>query len=390
MWDRLKAALWSDRTRLEKVLGWLFFASVLVFFQYQERREAPGFANVNAYYLLSEGKLDQAIAQFDEVIKAKPDWYHPYIGRGTAYTQKGELARALADLNRSIGLRSDQAEAYYRRGRALRLSGETARAMEDFARAAKLDPKLGEAYFERAVILRDRNEFTGAVTELDAAILARPDKADYRVEIGRILLVRLDQPARAADAFAAGVRDAFSYRSARALLDNSPALKGQDPAPKSEPMMDYGHAFMPDAYYLLLWTHVARVRAGQDDAKEVTDHVRGLAEPLYREMLLRSFGEIDASKINKAPQAAQEKSLEPWPGSLIALFLGTATAESIRAQGEASDSAERARRACDVSFYLAIHAMKQQPAAASALLQTSVEKCPAERLEGQMARMAWK
>ena len=80
--------------------------------QWVENRDAPGLANVHGYSHLSDGRPDEAIAQFNEVIRVKPDWYQPYVGRGTAYARKGDTEHALSDLDRSIELNPRYADAY--------------------------------------------------------------------------------------------------------------------------------------------------------------------------------------------------------------------------------------------------------------------------------------
>ena len=380
MFHKIKL-IWSQQSNVRKtVFTFAIILAVSAFQYYSELRDRPGRANVSGYILQSEGRLDEAIAQYDIAIKAKPEWYHPYVGRGSAYALKGDYGRAIADLERSVVLNPEHPEAYYERGLVLRQTGETERALDDLARATRLKPELGEAYFARAMILRDRKQYRGAAAELEAAIKARPDKADYHIEKGRILLLRLNEPARAADAFAAGLRAAFGYRSFRKLLDYAPGSSGQ----AGEEMMDNRHSFVPDVYYVLLWTHVARVRAGQDDYKELADLVHELAEPTYRELLLR---DLPASTSN-LPKLAQDKILAPWPGPVIALFLGSVSPISVRALSEtATDDSERHRRRCDADFYLAIHAVQNgEPAQARTLLLSSAEDCMPDRLEALMAR----
>jgi tetratricopeptide (TPR) repeat protein len=50
-----------------------------------------GAANIRGGYFQSKSQFDQAIAEYDIAIKIAPNWYNPYIGRGSTYRMQGKL-----------------------------------------------------------------------------------------------------------------------------------------------------------------------------------------------------------------------------------------------------------------------------------------------------------
>ena len=85
--------------------------------------------------------------------------------------------------------------------------------------------------------------------------------------------------------------------------------------------------------YQAAWLHIARARAGQNDAEE----------------LARNAGKID---------------LKQWPGTLIAFFLGQVTADQI--SPPSSHGAMGRGRECGLSFFSAEHALIKNDGAEAA------------------------
>ena len=76
-----------------------------------------------------QGKLDEAIADYDMAISLNPNHAKAYNNRGVAYRKKGDLDRAIADYNEAIRLDPKDAKAYHNRGYAYWKKGDLDRAM---------------------------------------------------------------------------------------------------------------------------------------------------------------------------------------------------------------------------------------------------------------------
>jgi lipoprotein NlpI len=319
----------------------------------------------------SNGQFDRAIAEYDIAIKIAPNWYNPYIGRGTTYRMQGNLDAALADLTKSLELNPSNTDAYFERGQTWRDKGDSERAFRDFAEAIRIDPAKAPPYFGRAMILRDQRAFVDAVVELDHA-LDRQQKATWYIERARIRFFELDLLPQAADDFAAAARQAMKYRDFRKILDAADYQKD---------WMDLDLPFNPGGYYLLLWTHYARMRAGQDDGLEMAELLKVLASPYDRELFIKE-------PMNFTAGEADRRALAPWPGPLYGLMLGKVTLSAALAAAEATaDDATRKQRQCDADFYLALFRRQTgEVDEAQRLLQAAAELCPPETLESRFAK----
>src|SRR6516162_6773257 len=69
-------------------------------------------ALASAKKCLDRGDYDQAITEFDEVIRRNPEIAVAYNNRGLAHYKKGELDNAITDYNAAIRLNPALAAAY--------------------------------------------------------------------------------------------------------------------------------------------------------------------------------------------------------------------------------------------------------------------------------------
>jgi tetratricopeptide (TPR) repeat protein len=359
---------------------------------YLAPQSVAGPANLRGTLLRVEGKLDEAIAEFDKAIRLTPDWYLPYAERGVVYRMKGDYDRSIADLGRAIALRGEWANGRYERAVTYRAKGDLDSAVADLGEAVRINPGMADAYFVRAAIAHERGDRAGAMADLDQAISRRGDKADWFLARATIALFELDRPTQAADDFAQAARAALKYRSYIKMLDGGEAKLAATP---SAEMMDFKHAFLPDGLYLFLWAHAARVRAGQDDRQEMAELAHELAQPIWRQLYFKRQAEamdhppIDLNEVGRrVEEEAREQSRTPWPGVIFGLFLGKSTPEAVRAAAEAGGESERPRRTCDADLYIAVHDLANDDRdAARVLLRSAAERCPAGTFEARLAKI---
>ncbi|MBQ9535011.1 MAG: tetratricopeptide repeat protein [Clostridia bacterium] len=131
-----------------------------------------------AYRYFEEGKLEEAIADYDKAIELKPDDADAYNNRGNVHDELGEYKKAIEDYDEAIKLKTDYADAYNNRGVAHADLGEYKKAIEDYDKAIELKPDLAEAYNNRGVAHSKLYEYEKAVADYGKAIELEPDDAD--------------------------------------------------------------------------------------------------------------------------------------------------------------------------------------------------------------------
>jgi tetratricopeptide (TPR) repeat protein len=98
---------------------------------------APAY-NGRGYAWLKRKDYDRAVADFTEAIKVRPDGYHlPWIGRAEARLLKGDAKEALADAQRALEIEKGEGRkgCLAMRGRAKAAAGDRQGAIEDLTKA---------------------------------------------------------------------------------------------------------------------------------------------------------------------------------------------------------------------------------------------------------------
>jgi len=98
-----------------------------------------------AVALSKQGKLDAAIALYDEALRLHPKLVAAWYNRGIDQMNSGLVRDALQSFNRAIELYPSDAQAHNNRGLAKVKLGDTDGARVDFTRALELQPDLLEA-----------------------------------------------------------------------------------------------------------------------------------------------------------------------------------------------------------------------------------------------------
>jgi tetratricopeptide (TPR) repeat protein len=255
-----------------------------------------------AYY--RKGNYDRAIQDYGQAIQLDLKNATAYRNRGNAYYRKGDYDRAIKDYDQEIQLNLDPkyAYAYGNRGDAYYRKGDYDRAIQDYDRAIQLDPKYAHAYSTRGNAYREKGDYDRAIQDYDQAIQLDPKNADAHGERGRLYFYQ------------------GNFKAAVAALVRANELKN-DP-------------------YALIWSYLARERAGENGAAEL------------------------------AANAVRLKTTE-WPYPVIELYLGRLSLAQV--QSAVSNAEER----CEAQFYGGEwHLLRRNRTEAATALQTAVDTCP--------------
>jgi tetratricopeptide (TPR) repeat protein len=117
-----------------------------------------------------QGRLDRAIADYEEAIALDPSSERAYISLGTAYELLGQLDRAMAAVDKAIALNPSSYEAYRNRGILFEKMMQLESAIDDFTRAIFLKPSFYEAYTNRGVIYAKIGQYDKAIADYGKAI----------------------------------------------------------------------------------------------------------------------------------------------------------------------------------------------------------------------------
>jgi len=280
--------------------------------------QAGGLDDLKAANAAAEkGNADEAIRLFTQALGSNDlspaDQFAARKGRGKEYTSKSLIADAferldqarglrndaIADFTAALGIKTDDAGVYITRGQDYDLNGQYDSAIADFDAALKLD-NSPVTLVQRAISLSAKGDYDRAVADYTAALaIATKDAKDAK-----------DADLDASDIHSQrGYAQFIAARYAAAADDFDKALTLGSAARSGDVL------WLP---YQAAWLHIARARAGQNDAEE----------------LARNAGKID---------------LKQWPGTLIAFFLGQAKADQL--SPPSSHGAMGRGRECSLTFF---------------------------------------
>jgi len=91
------------------------------------------------------------------------------VDQGVANLEAGKFDQALSDFNEAMKLKPNDAALYDYRGVAYRAKGQDDKALEDFHQAIELDPKYAKTYRDRSMIYYDRSDFDKSAADQEKA-----------------------------------------------------------------------------------------------------------------------------------------------------------------------------------------------------------------------------
>jgi tetratricopeptide (TPR) repeat protein len=124
-------------------------------------------ARLNLGIALSEmGRLDDAIAEYQEVLRIKKDEFRAHINIGTAMAKKGLLDEAIAEYREAIRIKKDDAVPHYGLGNGLRDKGQLDEAIAEYREAIRIKKDYPEAHCNLGLTLERQGLFRQTVEEL--------------------------------------------------------------------------------------------------------------------------------------------------------------------------------------------------------------------------------
>jgi tetratricopeptide (TPR) repeat protein len=121
---------------------------------------------------LAKGNDDEAIRLFTKVFDAKastPMLYYDHVGRGIAYVRKHQTEQAIADFDEAVKLKPDDMDARFRRGGARVELKQFQGAIEDFNAVIDKDPMNAGAYRLRGFSYNVLDKTSEAAADNDKA-----------------------------------------------------------------------------------------------------------------------------------------------------------------------------------------------------------------------------
>ena len=134
---------------------------------------------------LAENKPDQAIAEFQTVLRQRPDYPAARFALARAYASKGDLASAEAEFKRVLELNPGNESSYYNLGFLYLEEKKLPQARETFQRLLAIKPNSADAHFGLAAVALAEEKYQEAIQEYKTAAQLDPDLEGVYYNLGR-------------------------------------------------------------------------------------------------------------------------------------------------------------------------------------------------------------
>ncbi len=159
---------------------------------YAEMRYNLGAALVRA------GRIPEAIEQYEQALRLSPDFAEAHNNLGNVLTQPGSLPEAIGHLEQALRIKPNYPEAHNNLGIALARAGRMTEAIEQYEQALRIKPDLAEVHNSLGTALYQTGKSQEAIEHLQQALQIKPDYAAAHANLG----VALAQTGKNEDAIA--------------------------------------------------------------------------------------------------------------------------------------------------------------------------------------------
>ncbi|MNM75530.1 lipoprotein NlpI [compost metagenome] len=141
--------------------------------------------------LLSQGRIDDALGLYDDVLQVDPTNAMAYADRGTAYAMLKKFDLALVDLEKAIAYGYVDASTY---STVATIYFELKRyedSLVNFSKSIDLDPNYLLAYYNRSNVFHELGEKKAAIADLEKCLASNPDEDFKKLIIRRLDSIRM-------------------------------------------------------------------------------------------------------------------------------------------------------------------------------------------------------
>ncbi len=126
-------------------------AARLVLNQVLESRRDPEVLDLLGQMAAREGKSREAIAYFEEAVRADPNLVDAHLNLGVLYHEAGDYEAAIAEFQAAIRVDPAYTQAYLNLGNSYRKLARFEEAEDAYRKALKLEPDCADCYFNLGV-----------------------------------------------------------------------------------------------------------------------------------------------------------------------------------------------------------------------------------------------
>jgi tetratricopeptide (TPR) repeat protein len=137
---------------------------------------------------LQQGRMDEAIAQYQKTLEIKPDDDEAYNNLGNVFLQQGRMDEAISCYQKALEINPSHAKALNNLGDAFRQQGRMDEAIAQFQKALAINPGYAEVHNNLGSAFRQQGRMDEAIAQFQKALAINPDYAEAHYNLGNAFL----------------------------------------------------------------------------------------------------------------------------------------------------------------------------------------------------------
>jgi tetratricopeptide (TPR) repeat protein len=146
--------------------------------------------------LVQSGRLDEAIAQFQEALNLYPHLAEAHNNLGNAFYRKGEVDEAMDQFQEALKISPSYPDASYNLGLALAQKGRLDKAIIEYQKALRLDPNNADIHNGLGLAFAQSGRMDEAISQFQDVLRLQPDNKDAQRNLAQaqaLMRQELDQ-----------------------------------------------------------------------------------------------------------------------------------------------------------------------------------------------------
>lgn len=136
--------------------------------------------------LLQAGKLEEAIVQFEQAARLRPDLVKVHSNLGIALAQAGRVQEAVAQFERALQIDPHLFEVHGNLGHALMIQGKMPEAITHWKQALQIKPESADVHYDLGLALEQIGQIAEAIKHYELALKFKPDYTEARQALARL------------------------------------------------------------------------------------------------------------------------------------------------------------------------------------------------------------
>jgi Tfp pilus assembly protein PilF len=159
--------------------------------QFQKALElGPGHVDIYSNLglaLFEKGQVDEAIVQYETALKIDPNYPEAQSGLGSTLFRQGKIDEAIAMYEKALLTEPYRADFHNNLGSAFVRKGQLDDAVAQYQKALELNPQDALAHYDLGTVFMKRGQLSDAIAQFQTSLTINPNSARTYINLGNAL-----------------------------------------------------------------------------------------------------------------------------------------------------------------------------------------------------------